>query len=149
MDALLVCGKTGSAQSVPQVTSRYFEFELPDGTRTNITAPSLEAAREQLDLPADVRPIARRAVEKLPPNAEGKDQPPTHAWFAGFAPREDPRIAISVVIEYGGGGGKVAGPVGKKVFEAILASPHRYLPEDGRSGGTPAVVEATGEEHDE
>lgn len=40
-----------------------------------------------------------------------------HAWFAGWAPAEDPEIAVVVLIEHGGGGGKVAGPVAKAIFE--------------------------------
>ncbi|MBN2581852.1 MAG: hypothetical protein JXL80_02210 [Planctomycetes bacterium] len=44
----------------------------------------------------------------------------THAWFVGFAPAEDPQIAFSVVFEYGGSGGAVAGPVAKQIAEAAL-----------------------------
>ncbi len=40
-----------------------------------------------------------------------------HAWFAGWAPAEDPTIAIVVLIEHGGSGGKVAGPVAKAILE--------------------------------
>lgn len=41
-----------------------------------------------------------------------------HAWFAGFAPFDEPRIAFAVVVEHGGHGGPVAGPVGKAIAEA-------------------------------
>ncbi len=34
-----------------------------------------------------------------------------HAWFAGYAPAEDPEIAVVVLVEHGGSGGKVAAPV--------------------------------------
>ena len=44
----------------------------------------------------------------------------THAWFVCFAPVENPRIAISVVVEEGGMGGSVAAPIAKKVLEAAL-----------------------------
>lgn len=40
-----------------------------------------------------------------------------HAWFAGVAPAEHPEIAIVVLIEHGGAGGKVAGPVAKNILE--------------------------------
>ena len=40
-----------------------------------------------------------------------------HAWFAGVAPAEQPEIAIVVLIEHGGAGGKVAGPVAKIILE--------------------------------
>lgn len=38
-----------------------------------------------------------------------------HAWFAGYAPSSDPEIAIVVMIEHGGGGGKNAVPVASRV----------------------------------
>ena len=41
-----------------------------------------------------------------------------HAWFAGFAPYENPEIAFAVVIEHGGHGGAAAGPVAKSLAEA-------------------------------
>lgn len=38
-----------------------------------------------------------------------------HAWFAGFAPAVSPEIAIVVLVEHGGGGGKNAVPVAMRV----------------------------------
>jgi len=38
-----------------------------------------------------------------------------HAWFAGYAPTQSPEIAIVVLIEHGGGGGKNAVPVAMRV----------------------------------
>ena len=40
-----------------------------------------------------------------------------HAWFAGYAPANDPEIAIVVMVEHGGGGGKNAVPVASRVVE--------------------------------
>jgi len=40
-----------------------------------------------------------------------------HGWFAAFAPYEDPKIAIVVLVEHGGFGGAVAAPIAKKVME--------------------------------
>ena len=41
----------------------------------------------------------------------------TNAWFVGFAPMEDPEIAISVLVEEGETGGKTAAPMARKVFD--------------------------------
>ena len=43
-----------------------------------------------------------------------------HAWFAGFAPSENPEIAFVVLLEHGGSGGKHAGPVGRQIVEAYF-----------------------------
>jgi peptidoglycan glycosyltransferase len=43
------------------------------------------------------------------------------AWFITFAPVDDPRIAIAVVVEdTPGQGGQVAAPIAKRVMETIL-----------------------------
>ena len=39
-----------------------------------------------------------------------------HAWFAGYSPALSPEIAIVVLIEHGGGGGKNAVPVAMRVI---------------------------------
>jgi penicillin-binding protein 2 len=46
-----------------------------------------------------------------------------HAWFAGFAPADDPKIAFAVVVENGGLGGEVAAPIAMTVANALLAPP--------------------------
>jgi penicillin-binding protein 2 len=43
-----------------------------------------------------------------------------HAWITGFAPAEDPEIAVTVLIEHGLHGASGAGPVAKKVLEAYF-----------------------------
>lgn len=43
-----------------------------------------------------------------------------HALFAGFAPVDSPKIAIAVIVENGGGGGSVAAPIARKLFDAWL-----------------------------
>lgn len=40
-----------------------------------------------------------------------------HAWFAGYAPAQAPEIAIVVLVEHGGGGGKNAVPVAMRVVK--------------------------------
>ncbi|MCM3613826.1 penicillin-binding transpeptidase domain-containing protein [Microbacterium enclense] len=54
------------------------------------------------------------------------DSRPYTLWFTGFAPAEDPRVAVAVVVENGGGqgqsgsGNEIAAPIAKKVMEAVL-----------------------------
>ena len=43
-----------------------------------------------------------------------------HAWFIAFAPADDPAIAVSALVENGGGGSSVAAPVAKAVIDAWL-----------------------------
>jgi penicillin-binding protein 2 len=48
-----------------------------------------------------------------------------HAWFAGFAPAENPKIAFAVIIEHGGHGGEIAGPIAREIVKACKT--HGYL----------------------
>ena len=43
-----------------------------------------------------------------------------HAWFIAFAPADDPLIAVSVLVENGGGGSSVAAPVARAIIDAYL-----------------------------
>jgi len=43
-----------------------------------------------------------------------------HAWFVAYAPFEDPKIAIAVLVEHGGFGASAAAPIAKKVVEKYL-----------------------------
>jgi len=40
----------------------------------------------------------------------------THSWFTGFAPRNNPEVIVTVIIEYGGMGGSTAAPLAKNLF---------------------------------
>jgi penicillin-binding protein 2 len=44
-----------------------------------------------------------------------------HGLFVAFAPADDPRIALAVVVENGGGGSRAAAPVARKVLDAYFA----------------------------
>jgi cell division protein FtsI/penicillin-binding protein 2 len=110
MSQFTVAGKTGSAQTGP--------FSIP--------------ARDDQG-----KEIYENGVKKMiyfdPRTANlswyqgGGDDGKTlsHAWFIGFAPAENPKIAFAVLVEYGGGGGAVAGPIAKRLLEACME--HGYL----------------------
>ena len=52
-----------------------------------------------------------------------------HALFVGYAPIENPRYAISVVVEHGGGGSSVAAPIARDVMiETLERDPARLAP---------------------
>ena len=40
-----------------------------------------------------------------------------HAMFVAFAPEKNPQIALVVVVEHGGEGGRVAAPIAKQIFK--------------------------------
>jgi peptidoglycan glycosyltransferase len=58
--------------------------------------------------------------------AENQPGKAPHAWFTGFAPTDDPKVAVAVIVENGGtegseaSGGAVAAPIAKAVMQAVL-----------------------------
>jgi peptidoglycan glycosyltransferase len=59
--------------------------------------------------------------------AETSDGKPPHAWFISFAPANDPKVAVAIIVESGAAnvgaeatGGHTAAPIGKAVMEAVL-----------------------------
>jgi penicillin-binding protein 2 len=43
-----------------------------------------------------------------------------HALFIAYAPADDPQIALAIIVENGGSGGSVAGPIARKVMDYYL-----------------------------
>ncbi len=57
--------------------------------------------------------------------AETADPEKNQAWFIGFAPSEDPRVAVAVVVEdTPSEGGTVAAPIAAQVMRAALEAKH-------------------------
>lgn len=101
--------------------------------KTKEEMPVKPRVMEHAVVPADVLAIVRegmraavtngsaRFLNDLPISVAGKTgtaqwskNKPTHAWFTGFAPYENPRIVITVLVEEGGEGSSVSVPIAKR-----------------------------------
>lgn len=60
-----------------------------------------------------------------------------HAWFVAFAPVENPKIALAVLVENGGGGSQYAAPVARAVID------HYLLNNTAAKGRVVASLDAT------
>ncbi len=58
----------------------------------------------------------KTGTAQLIAKSKGQD----HAWFAAFAPVNDPEAVVVVLVERGGHGGEIAAPIAKKIFETIF-----------------------------
>lgn len=58
--------------------------------------------------------------------AESDQNRPPYAWFVGFAPADDPQVAVAVMVESVDGntsdiaGGRLGGPIARAVMEAVM-----------------------------
>ncbi|MEK7557755.1 MAG: penicillin-binding protein 2 [Patescibacteria group bacterium] len=64
-----------------------------------------------------------RSLQSVPVAVAGKTgtaqwafNKPTHAWFTGFAPFDNPQVVITILVEQGGEGSSVAVPIAKEVL---------------------------------
>lgn len=96
---------------------------LPQVLRENFVNPqNLEVVRQGMR--EAVIYGSARALKDLPVEAAGKTGTAqfskgekTHAWFTCFAPYDNPEIVLTILIEEGGEGDKVAVPIAKNVLE--------------------------------
>lgn len=73
--------------------------------------------------------IAMRQDEKYAVKNHNKPKEERdHALFISFAPIEAPKIALAVLVEHGGSGGSVAGPIARKILDAYLEGKPVDLP---------------------
>lgn len=54
-------------------------------------------------------------------SAEFNNSKDSHSWFVGFAPADNPKIAISVIVEGAGTGSEYAVPMAKQIFQVYLS----------------------------
>ncbi|KAE9538699.1 penicillin-binding protein 2 [Ursidibacter maritimus] len=43
-----------------------------------------------------------------------------HAWFIGYAPYDNPKMVVSIILENAGGGGSTAAPIARKIMDYML-----------------------------
>jgi len=63
----------------------------------------------------------KTGTAEIGPRGDGSEDLIEDAWFAGFAPADDPELAIAVtVVDASGSGGEVAAPIAGAVLSAGL-----------------------------
>jgi cell division protein FtsI/penicillin-binding protein 2 len=88
--------------------------------RRGVISEGLEAAAEygtaRLARPPGVKVCGKTGTASDPGNGQ------IHAWFAGYAPAESPRIVVVVFLEQGAGG-RDAAPIARELFRVALPAP--------------------------
>jgi len=99
----------------------------PSVRQLSVSEETLETVHRGLRrVVADADGTASRAFAEFPIPVAGKSGTAEagggqkdHAWFAGYAPAENPRVAFVVVLEHAGGGGEMAAPVARRLLEQM------------------------------
>jgi len=66
--------------------------------------------------------VAGVAVAGKTGTAEAVPGRPAHSWFIGFAPADNPRVVLALVVEEGGSSTQVAAPLASQILRAALAA---------------------------
>lgn len=102
-------------------------FEPVAAAQLPVSNENLAVIQDSLhDVTSVSHGTAFRAFEGLEVSVAGKTgtaesgQQDPHAWFAGYAPAQNPEIAIAVIVEHSGEGSVYAAPLFRKVLEAYF-----------------------------
>lgn len=95
----------------PKIIRKYFVSDnnlgiVREGMREAVIYGSLQGLNS---LPVEV--AGKTGTAQI-----GGDKEP-HAWFTGFAPYREPEIAVTVLVENGGEGSRVAASIGREIFK--------------------------------
>ena len=101
----------------------------PGGTAFGSRVPGLAAAGKT----GTVQVVGRDAVPRAGVDRRRLDD---HAWFAAFAPLDDPKIVVVVFVEHGQHGSSAAAPIAR-----LLLAKHFGIPVEPRAG-EPGYVQA-------
>ena len=109
---LQIEGQPASAPTAPREV-------LTKKTAQQVQAILAQAiAVRQNDIPLSASGIAGRAGTA----DSGLPGAPPHAWFIGFAPIQNPRYAVAVIVEHGSEGWQVAAPIGIQALNQAIAA---------------------------
>ncbi|MHB8991829.1 MAG: penicillin-binding protein 2 [Chloroflexota bacterium] len=104
------------------------QFQTQQKGNLPVSAANLDVIRRaMLGVTADPKGTAYYAfqgsnlsVAAKTGSAEQTQGPDTHAWFAAFAPADQPRIALVAMVESKGHGAEVAAPVARKILDGYF-----------------------------
>lgn len=108
---------------VDRTTPSVFSEPISSQTAATLTEMMTSVVESGTGTPAQISGVA---VAGKTGTAESGSDRAQHAWMIGFAPAEDPQIAVAVVVEHGGDagdqayGGGTAGPILRRIIEAGL-----------------------------
>lgn len=115
-------------KTVSTVTAKQWKTAMSPQTAEQLKQLMIQVVQRGTGTPAQIPGIA---VAGKTGTAQVQGQPAPNAWFIAFAPADQPRVAIAVLVQNGGNGnsdatgGKVAAPIAKQVLQLLLAMPPR------------------------
>lgn len=110
-------------QSISTTAPQPFSQAISPQIAATLTSMMVSVVEHGTGIPAQIPGIA--VAGKTGTAEQGNGKPPD-AWFASFAPADNPQVAVAVVVEDGGRlgneayGSRLAAPIAKAVMEAVI-----------------------------
>lgn len=115
--------RSSSLQTLENFEPHVFSQPITSAVAQEIQAMMIKGVTEGVASNAKIEGVQVGGKTGTAQNGPGQ---PYTLWFTGFAPANDPQVAVAVMIENGGGvgqsgtGNSIAAPIAKKVLEAVL-----------------------------
>ena len=119
------------------LTPEHFAL-IRDGMRDAVVSGTAWRARVP-DVPVAGKTGTAQVASADMVAADNADRPyelRTHAWFVGFAPFDEPEIAVAVIVEHGGAGGAAAAPIGGEILRVFFETSSDATPLGGNGDGS-------------
>jgi peptidoglycan glycosyltransferase len=115
--------RSQDAELIDELQPRQLSEAVSPDTAAALTRMMVTVVNDGTGTAAQIPGVTVAGKTGTAQHAKGR---PPHAWFTGFAPAEDPKVAVAVVVEEGGragdeaSGGRTAAPIARKVMEAVV-----------------------------
>lgn len=123
LEGLRICGKTGTAQA-PR-----FGLKERDPATGKVLLDEKGKPKYRILEPGTPGHPNPEAPWYRSPSPDGREL--NHAWYIAFAPADHPKVALAVMVEYGGSGGGAAAAVAREILTSCVE--RGYL--QGNAGG--------------
>jgi len=112
------------------------------GTATRARIPGLGVSGKT----GTAQVIRKRTLQEKKKKGEVPEKFKDHAWFVSFAPVEDPQIAMAILVEHGGQGGRACAPIAKQMIAEYFKryNPERLLAAAEAAAAAAAIKKTTG-----
>ena len=114
--------KAGDGKVILSSKPEAWKVAMSAATASQVKEIMVRSAEEGWARAAKVKGIAVAGKTGTAEAGEGEEP---HSWFIGFAPADDPQIALAIIVEHGGYGSDVAAPIARAIFEKGLAKSPR------------------------
>ena len=117
-----VLDDNGNSTGVTKVVEPWVVAKMKEGLREVVVSGTAKKAMESLDIPSAGKTGTAEYCDNIA-QAKGlciSESWPTHSWYVGYAPYDNPEIVVIAFVYNGGEGASVAAPIVREVLKAYF-----------------------------